>query len=337
MRANDRKACGRTAAAFVLVLTAVIVGVGMAGELPVAEHGPAVASASELSAEAAFTCDFGLSASLPMDQVGPGLERDRMYMAARPGFLHKHVPLRIEAATGNFLSGGRYLFRTDADAEAYWDWVRNSFILDGTKFFDRPYFINPDCHTWSVIGANDLRDIHTSQVVVRTERWRVPDSNQRDLLKARWPAVLAEAQRRGFTSVWLLYNLRERLASLVYFADRVVSNNPLALDFTSLATLESAPPLGQIFSAQPWTKTFDRTEWVLTIWFPFVLGDHGEPSLWPYSPPLPQPYSGDGVCEVSRGENAQNSPSDCPVTCGDGIPQVGENSKNCPGDVRIFG
>lgn len=53
------------------------------------------------------------------------------------------------------------------------------------------------------------------------------------------------------------------------------------------------------------------------------------------SPPFPQPYAGDGVCEVSRGENALNPPSDCPATCGEGVAQPGEDTQKCPGDVRL--
>jgi hypothetical protein len=62
----------------------------------------------------------------------------------------------------------------------------------------------------------------------------------------------------------------------------------------------------------------------------------GEPSLWPNSPPFPEPYAGDGVCEVSRGETFETAPSDCSATCGDGIAQEGENNMSCPGDVRTF-
>jgi len=53
-----------------------------------------VAAAQENMGEAAdqargaFTCDFALPGDFPQAQLGPALERDRMYMAARPGMLH---------------------------------------------------------------------------------------------------------------------------------------------------------------------------------------------------------------------------------------------------------
>ncbi len=170
---------------------------------------------------------------------------------------------------------------------------------------------------------------------MRTERWSVPGGSPKDALKLKWDAVQAEAAQRGLTSVWLTYNEQEHLAQLVYFANRIGPQDPNNPDFASLAALETATPLGHIFDSYGWSKTFDRTQWVLTIWFPFVAGDHGAPSLWPHSPPFPQPFSGDGVCEVSRGENHANSPADCGTACGNGVCDPGENTQNCPGDCRL--
>jgi hypothetical protein len=289
----------------------------------------------DIKAKGAFTCDFNLPAEFPLNQVGPVIERDRMYMAERPGMLHKHIPLRIDETTGNLSSGGRYLFTTFEQARAYKRWVEEDFILDGTRFFDRPYFLNPDCHAWSVIGAHDFADIHKAQVIIRTERWHVPADNEPELLKQHWPGIRDEAEKRGLTSVWLLHNKQEQLVTLVYFADRIAPSNPFVPDFASLAALEFAPSLGRHFDQRGWVKTFDRTQWVLNIWFPFVSGDRGEPSLWPHSPPLPQPYCGDGVCEVSRGERYASCPGDCPPRCGDAVCQPGENTLNCPGDCRL--
>ena len=288
----------------------------------------------DVNASGAFTCDFGLSSSLPIDQVPPQIERDRMYMAAQPGFIRKLIPLALDPSSGGLFSGGRYLFTTKEDADAYFAWVKNDFILDGVKFFDRPYFLSPDCRTWSVIGAHDFSDLDTD-VLVRTERWQVPADNQRQLLKDRWPALRDAAGARGFSGVWLLYNKQDQVASVVAVANRIAPPDPSTPDFASLFALESASPLGQIFDDQPWTRFFDRTEWVLTTWLPFHAGDSGAPSLWPNSPPFPQPYAGDGVCEVSRGENYLTAPTDCLATCGNGIADPGETTLNCPGDVRI--
>lgn len=291
-------------------------------------------SAAAKKPKGCFTCDFGLPGALPLNQVPAVIERDRMYMAEQPGMRTKHLPLRIDFNTGNLLSGGRYLFDTFEEAQDYKDWVTNGFVLDGVNFLQRPIFLAPECHAWRVIGAKDFGPVNT-QIIMRTERWSVPNGNLKHLLKQKWDDVQAEAEQRGMTSVWLTYNEQEHLAQLVYFANRIGPQDPNNPDFASLAALEDATPLGHIFDSYGWSKTFDRTQWVLTIWFPFVAGDQGAPSLWPHSPPFPQPFIGDGVCEVSRGENNANSPADCGPQCGNGVCDPGENTQNCPGDCRL--
>jgi len=56
-----------------------------------------------------------------------------------------------------------------------------------------------------------------------------------------------------------------------------------------LADVAAAVGVGEAFDAAGWPNLFDRTQWVLTIWFPFRPGDRGEPSVWPNSPPFPAP------------------------------------------------
>lgn len=137
-----------------------------------------------IQARGCFTCDFTIPGNSPLN-VAPVIERDRMFMAERPGMQRKQIPLGF-AANGDLLSGGRYLFESRQQAEQYKDWVQNDFVLDGTLFFDRPYFLNPDCHAWRLIGGHNFQDVQ-HQVVLRTERWSVPDTNQLDNLKRSWP------------------------------------------------------------------------------------------------------------------------------------------------------
>src|SRR5215467_1535015 len=122
----------------------------------------------------AFTCDFAISKNVSPLDIVPMIERDRTFQSARPGFLRKFIPLLIDPASGNFLSGGRYLFRTAQDALQYQIWLWRDFVLDGVAFFDRPAFLNPECHTWDVVGVADLVPYDEHQVVMRTERFRVP-------------------------------------------------------------------------------------------------------------------------------------------------------------------
>jgi hypothetical protein len=236
----------------------------------------------------AFTCDFAIAKSVSARDIVPMIERDRMVMTARPGFLRKFIPLRSDPASGNLLSGGRYLFRTAQEALHYQKWLWNDFVLDGVAFFGRPFFSNPECHVWDVVGVADLAPYDQRQVVLRTERFHVPAAGQDAMLAARWDQVLWEARRRGLTGVWLLHDKPEQFVSLVYFADGATPPTPDSLDPVAL---EQAPPLGDFIADQGWTRTFDLTQWVLTLWFPFVLGDHGRPAVWPNSPPLPGPVA----------------------------------------------
>ena len=121
---------------------------------------------------------------------------------------------------------------------------------------------------------------------------------------------------------------------MVTYADRVQPADPTQIDFNSLFALENAPAPGvPLEDLGP--RTFDRTEWVFSVWFPFEKGDSGRAALWPWSPPFPGPGCGDGVCEPSRGETSESCPQDCPAKCGDAICEAGENTMNCPSDCRI--
>jgi hypothetical protein len=242
-----------------------------------------------IAAGGAVTTDLAMPAAMPLDQAAPVIERDRAVMATQPGMRQKHLPIRIEPGTGNFLSGGRYLFDTAENAERYKAWLESELILDGTRFFERPYFLDPVCHAWRVIGAHDLADLHTAHRVVRSERWTLSGADPQAALEQAWPAVLAEAGQRGVTSVWLLYQEREQLAGLVTVADRVGPASTQEPDFASLRALESSPSLGRSLTERGWTQVFDRTSWVLTLWLPLDAAAGRAPSLWPNSPPLPAP------------------------------------------------
>ena len=126
-------------------------------------------AAGPILARGALTVDFGLPAALPFDQIAPVIERDRMHMAKRPGLWQKHLAIRVDANTGNFLSGGRYLFDTVEHAEQYKSWAENELILDGIEFFERPFLIDPACQVWKVIGACDLVEFEIYPVISSPE------------------------------------------------------------------------------------------------------------------------------------------------------------------------
>lgn len=292
-----------------------------------------------VNAQGSFSCELILAGNFPPQNVPPTLERDRMIMSKQPGMLSKYLPIAFSTETStdgapDFLAGGRYLFRTVRDAQNYHHFVENEFFLDGVEFVDRADFKGHECHDWKVTKAYELSSVDTSQLIMRTERFTMSGPCPARTLESTWEAIRREATDRHMAAVWLLYNDVENLAQIVYYNDRIVPYDPNILDFASLGFVAGGVPLGHHLAEKGWARTFDRTQWVLTIWFPFVKGDHGKESLWPHSPPFGKPYCTDGVCEVSRGENSTTCRADCPVRCGDGRCQVseGENDHNCPGD-----
>jgi len=247
----------------------------------------------------------------------------------------KIIPFRF-SAEGNIQSGGRYRFESKNDAAKYFKWVKEDFVLDGEHFFDRAIFSKIDCHAWELLHNLENGDLKNGQVVVRTERFSVPTANQKKALAEAWPAISAEAKKRNLLQVQVLYNDTENLVSVVYMGGRVGERNLYMPDFTSLNAVEKPTALGEpLTKRQGWKRIFDRTSWALTQWRPFEKADRGEPSLWTNSPPFPQPYCGDNVCEVSRGEKNSSCSADCTTTCGDAVCQATENTQVCPGDCRL--
>src|SRR5215216_3696644 len=52
-------------------------------------------SPGNIQARGAFTCDFTIDGNFPLN-VAAVIERDRMYMAERPGMQRKQIPLRFD-------------------------------------------------------------------------------------------------------------------------------------------------------------------------------------------------------------------------------------------------
>lgn len=292
-----------------------------------------------VAARGAFTCELTLAGDYPPAQVPPDLERDRIVMSRARGMIVKYLPIAFDPegtthGQPNLLSGGRYLFKTARQAERYHDFVANEFTLDGVQFLDRDIFLASECHHYKVLHAYEFTPLHDTHVLIRVERFAMTGSKPVKRLEALWPQLQQEAGDRDMAAVWLMYNEDESIASIVYVNDRIVPADPQAPDFASLQYLSSAPALGHFLESLGWARTFDRTHWILTIWHPFVSGDHGEPSDWPYSPPFGEPSCGDGVCEISRGELGDTCATDCPPQCGNGIcqPGQGEDDYNCLGD-----
>ncbi|MCA1814706.1 MAG: hypothetical protein LC624_12300, partial [Halobacteriales archaeon] len=251
------------------------------------------ATRGDVGAGGAFTCDFGLPLDFPLDQAGPLIERDRMYMAARPGMLLKHIPILPDPAHQEVLAGGRYLFDTAEHAAQYLAWVRGDFVLDGVHFLQRPYFLHPDCHAWVAAGAAEFQGPE-AQVAMRTWHWqaRGTPAEVRAALDAAWPGLRSDALAAGMSAVWLLQQPEEGLVALVAYAPPAAAAPAPGAQALPVLLLHD---LGARFDALG-PRSFDQAHLVLTTWFPFAPGDQGRASAWPNSPPLPAPSAGDALC-----------------------------------------
>lgn len=240
-----------------------------------------------ITAQGAFTGDFGISPDAPVHQIPGDIERDREVMVRQPGMLHKHLPVRIDPASGAAFSGGRYLFDTYENAEAYRRWVLDEFVVDGVPFPQRSYFVDPVFLAWQVVGAHDFDPIDT-HAAIRFERWSLAGPGGREFLDELWAEARREARKRGLASVWMLYSGERGEAGLVTVAKRSADAAPGEVDGGSLALLGQRSLGDAIEHAGRGTPVFDRTGLVWTLWLPRAAPGEA-PSLWPNSPPLPAP------------------------------------------------
>jgi len=145
----------------------------------------------------------------------------------------------------------------------------------------------PEDRWWRI---EDFADVHTSQHVMRFERWHTGGHvDVEDLRERHWPQIRDRARAAGFTSVWLLYGPDEYhpqlgLVSVAARSDDTDESSP-----ADLSWLEAQPsPAEELAEELGSTKVFDRTSWVYMVWFPITAeADPGDTALWPNSPPLP--------------------------------------------------
>ncbi|HTW88145.1 MAG TPA: hypothetical protein VMD75_09070 [Candidatus Binataceae bacterium] len=236
-----------------------------------------------IEARAGVLDDFE-AVDLPTNEVPVVIERDRAHFVGRLGFYRKLLPLCVDG--GRVLSGGRYLFASYDQAVDFRRWLGQEFRLDNKLFSERPWARDLTCDPFHVIGAHDFKDVHRSQTVVRVERWAI-DGDHDAMLDSTWRALRDRANASGLASAWLWFSDDRKEAAVITVADRIGARDLKAPDEASLRALAARPTFAEELARQSWArKTFDRTSWVLTIWF---APDHEPLYLWPNSPPLPGP------------------------------------------------
>jgi hypothetical protein len=233
-----------------------------------------------------------LGDELPLDEAPYVIERDRINEGRLPGFNRKLLPVQMDRASGRRSAGGYYLLDTPQQAKFMFDWYQdpvNGFVLDGIPILQRAYFKQPRAHWWHVIGAHDFKPLESAQKVVRFERWRGGGRDAQAQLPALWPQMRTMAEKAGLTSVWLLFNPdQDERFGLISVADRVDTGAAEEPDFTSVDRLAGlATPGAVLEQALGASRSFDRTSWVFSIWFPYRERLTSRRTLWPNSPPFP--------------------------------------------------
>ena len=141
-----------------------------------------------------------------------------------------------------------------------------------------------------MIGAEHFLDLAEHQVVMRVEEWRCPAGMDRQSLQGEWGSIRARAKQAGLSAVWLLYNSELQEFCLVTTLGRIaVSEHSAFPDLESVEVLAATTSLAQNYVEQGAESIYDRSSFILTVWFPVTGSDSDRTPLWPNSPPLPGP------------------------------------------------
>jgi len=242
-----------------------------------------------IQAEAAFTSDFALDDSISIQEVVNMLERERPNMDIRPGMRHKYTPLRFDPATGTKYIGGRYLFDTWENVLDYNHFTNEElFPAPGVKFWER--FIDVNKHYWKVTGAHDFKPLATSHHINRFERYSYTSNKVEELLKQVWPTLRDDADKRGLSSVWLMFQPDEKEIGIITVAEKGHDADPAVAASEGLAQLERIPAFGRHLPAELGVKKLlDRTALIISSWLPESRALGGAHSSFDVSPPHPKP------------------------------------------------
>jgi len=239
-----------------------------------------------------FTGEFGLGEGLPMDEAPYVIARDRIIEGRAFNFNRKLLPISVDRASGGRHAGGYYLLPTAGEAARMCRWYQDpvdGFVLDGTPILQRSYFIEPVAHYWRVVGAEDFASLESAQHVVRFERWRGAAADLESRLQALWPTVRQIAQDQHLAAVWLLVNpdQKESVGLVTSLSSPPDQESPEP-GFGGIDELSSLGGAGAAVSELPGlSRSFDRTSWIFSIWFPYRDWRNSKKLLWPNSPPFP--------------------------------------------------
>jgi NADPH:quinone reductase len=240
---------------------------------------------------AAFTSDFAVPIDMPIQQLLDNVENERPRMDIRRGMRHKYMPLRFDPATGARFVGGRYLFDSFEDVVDYLRFTSTELEFEpGVKFWDRPFFLGVDKHSWRVSGAHDFTPMGNTHYVNRLERFSYTGADAENRLAEAWPKIRAAAETQGLASAWLLFQPDEHQIGILTVADRVAGAHDADTASRSLAALEQSESVSRLLPPELAPhKVFDRTSLSLSLWLPWSRDAGGAASAFPTFPVHPLP------------------------------------------------
>lgn len=249
----------------------------------------------KIDAQGAFTAEIHIAARVSPQDVWNDQQHGSQVMGQRPGMYLKYLPCRFHEVSGAILTGGAYLFRTLAEAEAYDDWTTNEFQVGDPKttFWKQPLFESVRHWSWEVVGAHNFAPV-AKHAIIRFQRWSYnthdrPATKAADvasLVRQLYPVLKDAAEKRGATSFWLLHRPQDRM-----IAAQMTFAKGEGEDYDSIREavmgVGELPSIGHIFPDAFSTEVLlDRTSPLLAVWLPMAESAKGVKVACPIFPDL---------------------------------------------------
>lgn len=206
---------------------------------------------------------------MPLKAVIDHQYGDSQSMSRRPGMYLKYLPYSYDGISGQFNTGGSYLFDTYENAKKYEEWSSSEFELGDQKisFWKHPMFEMARYWTWKVIGACNFAPIE-EHAVARLQRWKCQGSDAEGALREAYSSLKDAAKAQGAASIWLLYKPDENMVA-IQMAFKKSPGDDFASAEKSLTAVEEQPSLENKFpknlQLQP---LYGYTRLLLTCWLP---------------------------------------------------------------------
>ncbi|TPX07621.1 uncharacterized protein E0L32_010720 [Thyridium curvatum] len=235
----------------------------------------------EIPAQAAFTTEIniaGLGASV-QDVINMQYP-DSQAMMKRPGMYIKYLPYQYDETTGQFLTGGAYLFDTWEHAQDYGRWTTDEYEVGEpkTKFWDQPAFESTARLPWKVVGACNFAPVG-EHAIGRFTRWKYAGDDAEAALREMYTRLRDASKAQGAVAFWLLHHPQEQRIGVQLAYRGLGENVPLGQSVASAR--QHQHPVRSFFDAKLATRVeFDRGHNILSYSGSKTLRSSYKPTHW---------------------------------------------------------